>query len=267
MVHLPPSSILSPVSGRFNLNYAGVASPRVSSTEAVRTSPARVSTIASIRTSPSTSPRVSLAAHPRASALTSSSFPLSGIDLLEQVSIPVVDSFKQGAFVPVNASNGPRVAQSWSNVGAVSMAPPERMQLEYIPPVILNDRVVVSPPEDVERLGQSKWQRCIVGHFLDKKLAFTAVSSIAMRIWAKFAICEVHSNEQGFFFFLFEGEKFQQILERGPWHFRGKMLILKLWHPHLKLEKEQLATIPLWVHFFNVPLELWTGPGLSYVAS
>ncbi|KAI8528172.1 hypothetical protein RHMOL_Rhmol12G0130100 [Rhododendron molle] len=116
VVHLPPSPILCPVSGRFDLNYAGEAGPRVSSTEAVRTSPGRVSTIASIRTSPSTSPRVSLAAHPRASALTSSSFPLSGIDLLEQVSIPVVDSLKQGAFVPVNASNGPRVAQSWSNV-------------------------------------------------------------------------------------------------------------------------------------------------------
>lgn len=28
-----------------------------------------------------------------------------------------------------------------------------------------------------------------------------------------------------------------------------------------------MSTIPLWVHFFNVPLELWTGPGLSYVAS
>lgn len=38
-------------------------------------------------------------------------------------------------------------------------------------------------------------------------------------------------------------------------------------HPHLKLEKEQMTKIPLWVHFYNVPLEFWTGPGLSYIAS
>lgn len=82
---------------------------------------------------------------------------------------------------------------------------------------------MVSPPEDVEELGHSKWQRCIVGHFLDKKLTFTAVRNIVMRIWEKFGICDVLSNEKGFFFFLFEGEKFHQLLERGPWHFGGKL--------------------------------------------
>lgn len=96
----------------------------------------------------------------------------------------------------------------------IPVAAPVSMKLEYIPPVILNDRVVVSPPKDVEEFGQSKWRRCIVGHFLDKKLSFTAVRNIAMRIWEKFGICDVLSNEKGFFFFLFEGEKFHQLLER-----------------------------------------------------
>ncbi|KAI8561982.1 hypothetical protein RHMOL_Rhmol04G0383100 [Rhododendron molle] len=88
-----------------------------------------------------------------------------------------------------------------------------------------------------------------------------------MNIWARFGIHDVLSNEKGFFFLLFEGEKFHQLLESGPWHFGGKLLILKLWRPHLKLEKDQLSTIPLWVHFYNIPLELWTGPGISYIAS
>lgn len=88
-----------------------------------------------------------------------------------------------------------------------------------------------------------------------------------MNIWTKYGIREVFSNEQGFFFFMFEGDQFSQILELRPWHFRGKLLILKMWHPHLKLEKEQMSKIPIWVHFYNVPLEFWTGPGLSYIAS
>lgn len=58
--------------------------------------------------------------------------------------------------------------------------------------------------------------------FFDKKLGFTAVRNIAMRIWEKFGIREVLSNEKGFFFFLFEGERFHELLERGPWHFKGK---------------------------------------------
>ncbi|KAG5548310.1 hypothetical protein RHGRI_013870 [Rhododendron griersonianum] len=141
------------------------------------------------------------------------------------------------------------------------------MKFEYIPPTILNDGIVVTPPVEVEELGHPKWQRCIVGHFLDKKPTFSAVRNIAMRIWERFGIHEVLSNDKGFFFFMFEGEKFRELLELGPWHFGDKLLILKLWHPHLKLEKEQLSKIPLWVHFFNVPLEMWTGPGLSHIAS
>ncbi|KAI8550471.1 hypothetical protein RHMOL_Rhmol06G0109100 [Rhododendron molle] len=180
--------------------------------------------------------------------------------------------------------SGPGNVLSWSNVVAngstmvagsgdgttvtpASWVAPEKMKLEYIPPVVLNDRVVVSPPANVEALGQSKWEKCIVGHFLDKRLGFSGVRTIAMNIWERFGIRDVLSNEKGFFFFLFEGEKFHQLLEGGPWHFGGKLLILKLWHPHLKLEKVQLSTIPLWVHFYNIPLELWTGPGFSYIAS
>lgn len=33
------------------------------------------------------------------------------------------------------------------------------------------------------------------------------------------------------------------------------------------LTKENLSTIPIWVHFSNIPLEFWTEKGLSYIAS
>ncbi|KAI8569612.1 hypothetical protein RHMOL_Rhmol02G0291100 [Rhododendron molle] len=49
-----------------------------------------------------------------------------------------------------------------------------RMKLEFFPPTVENNRIVVSPPEQIEQIGQSKWEKCIVGHFLDKKLGFTA---------------------------------------------------------------------------------------------
>lgn len=35
----------------------------------------------------------------------------------------------------------------------------------------------------------------------------------------------------------------------------------------MTLKKDDLQSIPLWVHFHGVPLEFWTGPGLSYIAS
>ncbi|KAI8550741.1 hypothetical protein RHMOL_Rhmol06G0131700 [Rhododendron molle] len=261
-----------------NLLPSVTPSSRVSSPGTPRVSPVtspRVLPLGSTTVLPASGPRVPSAANPRASGLVALGSPLRGIDLVEQVTVVNMDHLEPPALGHQTTSFGPVVAPSWRNVvangvgvqdGAGSVISPEKMKLDYIPPVIVNDRVVVSPPKDVELLGQSKWNRCVVGHFLDKKLGFTAVRNIAMRVWEKFGIREVLSNEKGSFFF-FDGERFHELLERGPWHFGGKLLILKLWHPHLKLEKEQLSNTPLWVHFFNVPLELWTGPGLSYVAS
>ncbi|KAF7126741.1 hypothetical protein RHSIM_Rhsim11G0147600 [Rhododendron simsii] len=233
-----------------NLSNSGVSltgSPRASPV----TSP-RVLTKDFDMALPASEPRVPSIVHPRASGVVALGPPLRGIEVVEQVTMVNVDHLELCALGHQSTSFGPVVAPSWCNVvangvgsqeGAGSIISPAKMKLDYIPPGIVNDRVVVSPPEDVELLGQSKWKRCVVGHFLDKKLGFTAVRNIAMRIWEKCGIREVLSNE------------------------KGKLLILKLWYPHLKLEKEQLSTIPLWVHFFNVPLELWTGSGLSYVAS
>lgn len=71
-----------------------------------------------------------------------------------------------------DTTSGPVVAPSWKNVvanegGGVKDVPAlgptfGRMKLETIPPVIENDRVVVSPPMDVEVLGQAKWEKWFV---------------------------------------------------------------------------------------------------------
>ncbi|KAL7218645.1 hypothetical protein ACSBR2_011831 [Camellia fascicularis] len=59
----------------------------------------------------------------------------------------------------------------------------------------------------------------------------------------------------------------RNILEGGPWYVSGFLLILKQWHRMMKLSKEDKSTIPVWVKFYNVPLEFWNGESLSRVAS
>lgn len=67
---------------------------------------------------------------------------------------------------------------------------------------------------------------------------------------------DVTENDGGFFFFLFSHDAgLKKLLESGPCYFVGKMLFLKKWHPHMKMETEQVPKIPLWVQFYNIPLE------------
>ncbi|XP_028059832.1 uncharacterized protein LOC114263483 [Camellia sinensis] len=75
-------------------------------------------------------------------------------------------------------------------------------------------------------------------------------------------------NDDGFVFFMFENRDCCiDVLEGGPWYVGGFLLILKQWHRMMKLSKEDKKTIPVWVKFYNVPLEYWDGDGLSRVAS
>lgn len=58
------------------------------------------------------------------------------------------------------------------------------------------------------------------------------------------------------------------VLEGGPsYGGGGGLLILKQWHRMMKLSKEDKKSIPVWVKFYNIPLEYWDEDGLSRIAS
>ncbi|KAF7153381.1 hypothetical protein RHSIM_Rhsim01G0163800 [Rhododendron simsii] len=76
------------------------------------------------------------------------------------------------------------------------------------------------------------------------------------------------SNEQGFYFFEFsQADAARRVIEAGPGHFGSKLLILKQWYPQMQLVKEQMARVPIWAQFYNVPLVLWNEGGLSHLAT
>lgn len=83
-----------------------------------------------------------------------------------------------------------------------------------------------------------KWQDCVVGHFVDKKLPYMTVRSIAFNKWAKFGLSDVLSNDEGFFFFQFGvSGAYRKIVEAGPWHFGGRLMVLQQWSPDLVFGK------------------------------
>ncbi|KAK2661867.1 hypothetical protein Ddye_000441 [Dipteronia dyeriana] len=142
------------------------------------------------------------------------------------------------------------------------------VNLKYYQPIQRGNITCVSPPLEVADDGSKAWKNCLVGHFIEKKLTFTLVKNIAMRIWGSRGLLEVLAYEKGFYFFKFlDDEACSNVLEAGPWLFTGRMLILKKWHPRLILTKDTYSKIPMWVKLFIIPYEYWTEEGLSYIAS
>ncbi|KAF7143115.1 hypothetical protein RHSIM_Rhsim05G0103400 [Rhododendron simsii] len=156
----------------------------------------------------------------------------------------------------------------WKNLLVDAVSDDTCVERQYFPPSMEGGKLVVTPPPPVGECGVKKWQSGLVGYFLDRKVSFLTVQSTVFRIWDKFGITDVLSNDDGFYFFLFnKDDAYKRILDSGPWHIGGRLVVLKKWEPQMSFVKDQLVKIPIWVQFFNVPLEYWTAAGLSYVAS
>lgn len=76
---------------------------------------------------------------------------------------------------------GVEKGSSWRDKVVPPGVTKSRMQLQYFPPVVDGERIRVSPPSVVEVQGVGKWKDCLVGHFVDKKIPFLTVRSIAFR--------------------------------------------------------------------------------------
>ncbi|KAI8527867.1 hypothetical protein RHMOL_Rhmol12G0107100 [Rhododendron molle] len=165
--------------------------------------------------------------------------------------------------IPGAASSTP-----WKNLLANDDGKNDCMTIQYFPPSMEGGKLLVTPLSSVGEDGILKWHSSLVGYFLDRTVPSMIVKSIVSKIWEKFRITDVLSNDDGFFFFLFnKDDAYKRILDSGPWHIGGRLMILKKWEPQMSLVKDQLVKIPIWVQFFNVPLEFWIATRLSYVTS
>ena len=158
---------------------------------------------------------------------------------------------------------------SWAEIaGSSSRLPPKAMKLQFIPPVASEGRPRVVAETALSSEGVKEWAFTLVGQFVGTNLSFSAVRSIAKSIWTKDGLLDVLSYKKGYFLFRFASEAgMKSILERGPWLFAGRYLVLMKWRQGLALSKAMLHYIPVWAQFYNIPIELWIEKGLSLIAS
>lgn len=134
------------------------------------------------------------------------------------------------------ASNPPT---PWKNLLVDAVSDDTCVELQYFPPSMEEGKLVVTPPPPVGECGVKKWQSSLVGHFLGRKMPFFTVQFNVFRIWDKFGITDVLSNEDGFYFFLFnKDDRYKRILDSGPWHIGGRLMVLKKWEPQMSFVKD-----------------------------
>nr|TKS04410.1 hypothetical protein D5086_0000141350 [Populus alba] len=141
-----------------------------------------------------------------------------------------------------------------------------RFTLENLPRQPAGHRLQVS--EDMLLENAEQWNRCMVGFFPGYKMPYHAVNKIASRVWRQCGLENVTATANGFLIFRFNtAENLHAILEKGPWMFGGKNIILQQWHPRFQFDKNKISTLPVWIRMHGLPFPLWSKQGLSLAAS
>ena len=156
--------------------------------------------------------------------------------------------------------------KSWKNL--FSMPEKSSGPLQFYRPHNGDGKIVVKPPAGAVNEGIYVWKGCLVEQFLDKRLPFPVVRSLVNKLWGKKEMLDISTTENGLYFFIFrDPEARDWVLDSGPWHLAGRPFILRAWHPGMDMLNIQLSSIPIWVKFYNIPLEYWTSTCLGYIAS
>ena len=123
-------------------------------------------------------------------------------------------------------------------------------------------------PDEYEISQMFNVKGCLVGQFLDKRLPFPVVRSLVNRLWGKREMPDISTTGNGLFFFRFKDPEARDwVMNAGPWHLAGRPFILRAWKPGMDMLNNQLSSIPIWVRFYNIPLEYWTSTCLGHIAS
>lgn len=159
-----------------------------------------------------------------------------------------------------------QLVRSWAR--SCQERPSEPIDIAHTKPKSGSVKISIPFDKDIRQEGEALWRGWIVGYSIEQKLPYTLVNNSAERLWGKYGLVDVLTKDNGFFLFKFNNAKGSEfVLDGGPWHMGGKFIVVRPWEPILKLEKVQLNNIPIWVKFFNVPLECWTEKGLNLIAS
>ncbi|KAJ6941864.1 hypothetical protein NC652_007818 [Populus alba x Populus x berolinensis] len=145
------------------------------------------------------------------------------------------------------SSNPPQISSLLPSIRTTNPLPPHsgswaervrvtdtstRFSLDPIPRQECGARLKI--PAELLSESADKWNRCMVGFSLGFKMNFHMVNTIATRAWKRYGLEDVMTTAGGFMIFRFNTvDDMQGVLEKGPWMFGGKAIILQQWHPHL----------------------------------
>ena len=161
---------------------------------------------------------------------------------------------------------GPSKGSSWAEI-AQDKKVLKRYELDITEQ---EGQKVVEIPDEILNNANHLWEDYLIGKFLDTAPHIARVHAIVNKIWqgGKSQQIEVHEVDATTMKFRVSDPLMRaRILRRGMWNIGNIPLIVTKWTPDELKEKPEVKSIPLWVYLKNVPMNMYSWQGLSFIVS
>ena len=151
-------------------------------------------------------------------------------------------------------SNDAKFSHNWRSLFV--NRPKSCSSLAFYKPSTVDGKVTINPPPEAVAEGVGLWEGSLVGQFFDRRLPLHVVRSFVERLWGKHEIPEISITNNGLYIFRFKDRVARDwVLENGPWYMAGRPIIIRFWKPGMEMLNVRITSLPIWVKFFNIPLE------------
>ncbi|CAN1215398.1 hypothetical protein LINPERPRIM_LOCUS201 [Linum perenne] len=158
---------------------------------------------------------------------------------------------------------GKQPVKTWSEL--VSDSRSDLSFIEIPEAAVVND--VLRIPKEVIDKGCEKLQCAVVAQFVGPQPPLRVFNAVARRLWGYEGPVLISLLSENFFLVEFNSIQLcEWVLDRS-WHIHNSGLILRRWHRGIQPVRFTPANTPEWVMFKNVPPELITVDGISWVSS
>lgn len=177
----------------------------------------------------------------------------------------VIEEIEKGAST-VTGNQGSQ-GKSW-----VAVAQEKKVLKKYDLEIMEKEgqKEVEIPDEVIEKVNHL-WEDYLIGKFLDTAPHVGRIHATVNRIWNqgdKKVLIDVHViDETTMKFKVMDPGMRARILKRGMWSIGNIPMVITKWIPDEMKEKPEITAIPLWVHLKNVPMNMYSWQGLSFIAS
>lgn len=189
---------------------------------------------------------------------------------LKQLRAGTVDSKFEKEFPCLGGENVVKtyVHPTWSNVASQNRSKDAVDQLKFVEPECVDGKKIATVI-NTEVDGEIRWwEKAVVVYVFGARPPFNAMKQFTERRWGSFGVNNVCLLKRGVYIVELQAMEARiRVLEAGPWYFDFKPLIVKAWTPEVSLEREGLASVPIWVKLPGLKLHLWSTQSLSKIAS